>query len=419
MTDLAAPFPSLSGERLGGRYLIEGLVGRGAVSEVYRAEDLWEGRPVAVKVLRAGAADAVRFDKEVQLLRGLRHAHLVTLCDSGEHRGLPYLVLDLHDRTVADAIAAGPLPVDAVARVGREVASALAYVHAAGIVHRDVKPSNLLLAADGGARLADLGAARLVDSARVTATGMTIGTPAYLAPEQVSGADVGPAADVYALGLVLIEAASGRRAFEGSHPELLAARVARRPVVPAEVPGSWRALVAAMTDLDPARRPSAAAVVEQLDPHRLAAAGSETEVLAVATAAAGVPQGEQTAVLPARPVESAAAEPGLASVALAEGPVRTWLRTHRERAALWAVVAVVTLGLLVGLASAGGDGIEPTPAGATSGAPTTTTTLASTTTAVPTTVAPVAPVDPPDGDRDDGPANGRGNGKPKKDKDDD
>ena len=120
-----------------------------------------------------------------------------------------------------------------------------AYVHAQGFVHRDVKPANVLIAADGRVHLADFGIARLVDSAHVTRTGDVLGTPAYFAPEQVSGGAVGPAADVYALGLMLLECLTGKRAFEGTAMEVAMARMNRDPEIPASLPASWHDLLRA------------------------------------------------------------------------------------------------------------------------------------------------------------------------------
>jgi len=163
------------------------------------------------------------------------------------------------------------------------LAAALAHVHEGGFVHRDVKPANILLDHGSEPRLADFGIARALDGTVATATGAVAGTAAYLAPEQVRGETVGPAADVYALGLVLIEARTGRREYPGAMVESATARLYRRPVVPPRLPRDLAALLYAMTDPDPAARPSAADVAATLQGkprprrrrvgHALAAAG--------------------------------------------------------------------------------------------------------------------------------------------------
>ena len=146
-----------------------------------------------------------------------------------------------------------------------ELADALAYAHAAGVVHRDVKPGNVLVQRHGQVRLTDFGIARLIDdSTRHTATGMTVGTAAYLSPEQLTGREVGPATDVYSLGLVLIEALSGRQVYDGPVTETGPARVASAPAIPSGVPDEWRALLGEMTAVDPADRPSAEQVRRRL-----------------------------------------------------------------------------------------------------------------------------------------------------------
>jgi serine/threonine protein kinase len=158
----------------------------------------------------------------------------------------------------------GPLPAREIRRLGAALAAALAHVHAGGFVHRDVKPANILLDRGQEPRLADFGIARALDGTVATATGAVAGTAAYLAPEQVRGEIVGPAADVYALGLVLIEAHTGRREYPGAMVESATARLYRRPVVPPRLPRDLAGLLQAMTDPDPAARPSAEAVAALL-----------------------------------------------------------------------------------------------------------------------------------------------------------
>jgi hypothetical protein len=148
-----------------------------------------------------------------------------------------------------------------VAELGADVASALAHVHAAGVVHRDVKPGNVLVDENGGAMLSDFGIARLVDdTCHHTRTGTVVGTVAYLAPEQVAGERVTTAVDIYALGLVLLEALTGVRPYAGTSVESALARLSRPPEIPATLPQGWGALLTAMTARDPAARPGAAAV---------------------------------------------------------------------------------------------------------------------------------------------------------------
>ncbi|MBO0827335.1 MAG: serine/threonine protein kinase [Streptosporangiales bacterium] len=197
------------------RYEIEERIGGGGMADVYRALDRRLDRSVAVKVFRPGTdtAGRNRFEAEARLVAGLAHAGLVPVYDVGLDGAAPFLVMQLVDGpTLAQQVATGPLSAGRTARIGMELARTLAYVHARGIVHRDVKPSNVLLDPTGRVLLTDFGVSRLVDAARMTATGQAIGTAAYLAPEQVRGATAGPAADVYALGLVLLECLTGEPA---------------------------------------------------------------------------------------------------------------------------------------------------------------------------------------------------------------
>jgi len=265
---------SLPGDLLGGRYRLGALLGSGGMATVHRAVDERLGREVAVKLFRVDAAETAAGDRmtaETRLLASLRHPSLVTLLDAAiDGDGHPYLVMELIDGpTLSGRIAEGPVPPSEVAAMAHELGEALHVVHAARVVHRDVKPSNILLdPAPSGrgfrAKLADFGIARLTDSTRLTTPGTVIGTAAFLSPEQVRGDEPGPPADVYALGLVLIEALTGRRVYDqASLPETLLARLREQPAVPGEFGYGWRSLLTAMTLDDPAGRPTAIEVAER------------------------------------------------------------------------------------------------------------------------------------------------------------
>ncbi|NMO89275.1 serine/threonine-protein kinase [Actinomycetospora sp. TBRC 11914] len=196
--------------------------------------------------------------REVLTLAAMSHPGLVTVYDVGDDHGRAYFVMQLIEGdTLAQRIRRGPLPLGDVIALGAALADALAYVHRRGVVHRDVKPGNVLLDADGRAHLSDFGIAAVRDAAPVTAAGMVIGTASYLSPEQVRGEAVTPAVDIYALGLVLIECVTGRREYPGNALEAAVARLHRRPVVPVGLPESLRTLLVAMTADDPEARPDA------------------------------------------------------------------------------------------------------------------------------------------------------------------
>ena len=267
--------------RVGGRYRLEALVGRGGSAEVWGAEDEALGRRVAVKLVTAtGGEDAGRVGDEARLLARLSHPGLVPVYDAGtDESGRPWVVMELvRGETLADSVARGPLPPLRVAEIGRVLAEALAYVHGQGLVHRDVKPANVLLGDDGRVRLTDFGIARLVDAASVTATGLTVGTASYLSPEQVTGSHVGPLSDVYSLGLVLLECLKGEREYPGSAVEVALARLSRPPVVPRRLPAGWPGLLEAMTARETGPRPTAAEAAAELG--RIATGGEATTVLA-------------------------------------------------------------------------------------------------------------------------------------------
>ncbi len=257
---LAAPHV---GSVLADRYELVRHIARGGMGDVYEARDHLLQRPAAVKVFRSAPEGRDRFESEVRILARLNHPGLVQVYDVGAHGDDAFVVLELVDGTPVTCPSEGCPPAE-VARLGREVADALAYVHSQGIVHRDVTPSNVLCDRSGRVRLVDFGIVRLLDQPRVTSASITLGTPAYMAPEQVRGGDITPAADVYSLGLVLLELLTGRREFQGTVQEMVIARLARDPDTTTRVPEAWRPLLRRMLHRDATQRPSAAEVAARL-----------------------------------------------------------------------------------------------------------------------------------------------------------
>ncbi|MGX1274583.1 protein kinase domain-containing protein [Streptomyces phaeoluteigriseus] len=245
---------------LAGRYRLDALIGSGGAADVHRGFDLRLRRPVAVKLFRPGTGFDTEeaFLTEAMILARLQHPGLVTAYDAGRHGGDAYLVMQLIEGdTLKARIAEGPLSPEATAALGAGLAEALAHAHEVGIVHRDVKPSNVILDAAGHPHLTDFGISRLLDATTRTATGILIGTAAYLSPEQVLGRPVGLPADVYALGLVLLECLTGRLEYEGGPLEAAIARIHREPQLPDSLPKELAALLRGMTALQEQARPTA------------------------------------------------------------------------------------------------------------------------------------------------------------------
>ncbi len=260
---------------IAGRYRLERRVGEGGMAEVYLAHDELLDRPVAVKVLRqALAQDRVlreRFVREAQAAARLDHPHIVGVYDLGEWGGRPFLVMEwVEGPTLASLIRErGPLPVPLACELGAQIASALAYAHGRGLIHRDVKPHNILLKAEGGrweAKLADFGLAKVLSATSLTLTQEVFGTPQYVAPEVVRGERVTPAADLYSLGVVLFEMLTGQTPFAGENPaEVAFKHLSASPPPPSkfnpQVPPLLDRLVLQLLAKNPAERPTRAGEV--------------------------------------------------------------------------------------------------------------------------------------------------------------
>ncbi|MGM1065229.1 serine/threonine-protein kinase, partial [Saccharothrix sp. Mg75] len=256
------------GRLVAGRYRLRTRLGAGAMGVVWQAFDERLGRVVALKrlVVPEGVptADAVaRAAREGRIAARVQHPNAVTVHDVVEDDGRPVLVMEyVPARTLADV---GVLPPDAVARIGAQVASALAAAHAAGVVHRDVKPANVLITADGTAKIGDFGIARAVGDVAVTRTGLLAGTPAYLSPEVARGAEPGPASDVFALGATLYAAVEGRPPFgDGDNAIALLHTVAAGRFDPPRNAGPLTGVLLEALRTDPATRPDMARLAELL-----------------------------------------------------------------------------------------------------------------------------------------------------------
>lgn len=247
-----------------GRYRILSLLGRGGMGHVYRAEHLGLGKDVALKVMTQAAPDfAVRFEREARAIARLDHPGCVRVLDYGEDdAGLPFIAMDLLDGpTLAAAITDTQFSVARALHVTRSLLSALAHAHRNGIVHRDVKPENVMFAVRGGVRavLIDFGLASLRDAPALTGNGMCLGSPSYIAPERLLGRPHDARADLYAVGVILYEMLAGVRPFVGASPRDIMQQAMSRPPRPlralrADIPDVLDAIVRRALAKDPDRR---------------------------------------------------------------------------------------------------------------------------------------------------------------------
>lgn len=332
---------------------------------VHEAVDERLGRAVAVKLLPPTAEHhGERLRQEAKVLARLDHPCLVRVLDIDEDQDRPFIVMELVEGSpLSERLHGGALGERTVAALGADVAEGLAHAHAHGVVHRDLKPANIVLSEHGPARIIDFGIARVVDATGLTDTGTILGTAAYLAPEQLSDGKVGPAADVYTLGLVLIEALSGHRAFDGNAVESAAARLDHAPELPSGLDATWSSLLREMTSLEPDERPPADDVAARLSAVAPVEGRTASTAMSEPSPARAVtePIG-RTEVLAAPPDAVAAPRPRVRSGLTSSPAARragAWVRLHRWPAALAGLAVVVLLGVGVGVLTADRD--EPPP----------------------------------------------------------
>jgi serine/threonine protein kinase len=380
-------------ELLGGRYELRGVLGRGGMAVVHDGWDTRLDRAVAVKllhpVLRTNTENRMRFDAEAKSAASLNHPNIVAVHDSGEYDGTPYIVMErLPGRSLADLIERGPVSQPMVHMTLDHVLAALAVAHEAGILHRDIKPGNILFGQSGEAKVADFGIAKSAGT-DYTATGQIVGTMAYLSPERIAGRSASFADDLYALGVVGYEALAGRRAFVQENPGALARAIMDEPLPPISL-------------LRPDVGPQLAGVIDRAitrDPSQRFASAREMRA-----ALAGRITPPMTAGLrpPTRVLDAPLPPPSMLAV-----PPRTQLRKNRK--VLLAAAGLVALAVAAGafaLDSESSRSVPQSPA-------VTSTTLAPPPTSsspIPSSLTP-SPVDQPGPPpKKHGPKGGRGNG---------
>lgn len=382
------------GAVLGGRYTLTERIAIGGMGEVWAATDTVLGRVVAVKVLRTDNAAALlaRFRDEARHTAALSHSGIARVHDYGEDGSDAFLVMELIPGEPLSAVLSreGKLPVTVALSYLAQTAEAIAAAHAIGVVHRDIKPGNLMILPDGTVKVTDFGIARAVDATSMTAVGQVIGTAQYMSPEQATGLSATASSDIYSLGVVGYEMLAGKLPFTGESPVALALAHVHQPVpeLPHSVPADVRSLIIRSLAKDPASRPSTAeafAIEARELQRRLLPAPLDAAAAALpATEVIDDAESSATSVMPA----------GFAVAGAAQILDRDFVRSVRSRRRLIASTIVLVAALVVGLAllRSGKDqdqtgGLLSTSPAATGNDSTTSTTQSTT----PPTVAALVP----------------------------
>jgi serine/threonine protein kinase, bacterial len=367
----------LVGAVLDGRYRVDAMIATGGMSTVYRGLDIRLDRPVALKVMDSRYARdqqfLTRFQREARAVARLKDPGLVSVYDQGIDGMHPFLVMELIEGgTLRELLhERGPMPPHAVAAVLAPVLRGLAVAHRAGLVHRDVKPENVLISDDGEVKIADFGLVRAMADAKITSTSVILGTAAYLSPEQVGTGDAGPRSDVYGVGVLAYELLTGDTPFKGDNALSVAYQRMDHDVPPpsAAIPGvptQFDDLVASATARDPADRYADAqemgaeleAIVEELGlpPFRVPAPRNSAQHAASEAARRDEPHSERTTETTARPPRQHTREFTRDDTDYRNDPDRfagieidefEWARQRARRATLFWVVAILTLTGLV------------------------------------------------------------------------
>jgi serine/threonine protein kinase len=271
----------LIGSIVAKRYRVDALIGSGGMADVYRGVDVLLGRPVAVKTFTDRAASVrKRYLREAQAMARLNHRNIVLVYDAGETNDVAFIVMELLEGTPLRDLINGPLPIEAAVRYSVELLEALSCAHAQGVVHCDVKPTNVMLLADGSIKVMDFGLSRrATDYADGVAAGEIVGTVAYLPPERFLGKPVGPRSDLYSVGVMMYEMLTGTVPFKNDNEDLVAivfSHVNELPLSPralnAKIPPELERVVLKLLEKDPDKRYSSAdAALEALRPFRAAA----------------------------------------------------------------------------------------------------------------------------------------------------
>ncbi|WP_433612658.1 protein kinase domain-containing protein [Dactylosporangium sp. CA-139114] len=361
----------MAGRLLNGRYELRSVIGRGGMADVWLAVDGRLDRPVAVKILHGdGGADPSlpeRFEREAHTAARLSHPSIVAVYDFGVDDGTPYLVMELvQGHSLADELAAGPLDPRRAAHIAERVCDALEAAHTAGVVHRDVKPANILISAEGEVKVCDFGIASITDRAQtaLTAPATVIGTSSYMAPEQVLGEPVDARTDLYALGCVLYTMLTGRPPFIADSPVQTAWQQVHEAAVPVAV-------------LRPGLPPRLADLVGALLAKR--ATDRPASAAEVGTALAGVADGAATTAFDPGPApflgRAAVRQTTRSLPALAEPPAPATRRRGRSAGIALAALAAVAVGVFALGTLPGRSGhhpaTAPTPAQTTLSEPST------------------------------------------------